>query len=218
MHKNVAKPASMALTQLLANSAVEAANSGPRNVKEYQRKVKPGDDMVTTSHLKPGNHCRPGGDEDEIDTHQKPGPPGSVPSVSILGEPARNNDRPIRTSMASDARCRTDSVVAPRVIRTTPWIKYAFRYSAANDITSVAQLTFGPRVRLVSQPNVRCQSYTRTIGLLVCFMVLTFALDIAARDSDCQNRNTNPASGGSSRSFSIISSLSKLWHRPTHQD
>ncbi len=59
--------------------------------------------------------------------------------------------------------------------------------------SGVAHLTFGPPVRLVSQPNVRCKSYTRTIGLLVFLMVLTFALDIAARDSKCQNRNTSVA-------------------------
>ncbi len=45
----------------------------------------------------------------------------------------------------------------------------------------VAHLTLGACVRLVSQPNVSCKSYTRNIGLLVFLMVLTFALDIAAQ-------------------------------------
>ncbi|MBA4173973.1 MAG: hypothetical protein C0511_15280 [Hyphomicrobium sp.] len=44
-----------------------------------------------------------------------------------------------------------------------------------NRNTSVAPLTFGPRPRLVSKPNVRGKSDTRTIELLVFFLVPTFA-------------------------------------------
>ena len=45
-------------------------------------------------------------------------------------------------------------------------------------------------MRLDSKPNVRCKSYSRIIVLLVFLMVLTFAPDLAALGSKCQNRNT----------------------------
>jgi len=51
----------------------------------------------------------------------------------------------------------------------------------------VARQTFGSRLRLDSKANVRCKSYSRILVLPVFLMVLTFARNLAARESKCQN-------------------------------
>ncbi len=101
----------------------------------------------------------------------------------------------VRLASQPNVRCKSDTrkislLVFLRVLTFALDIA-AGDSKCQNRNTSVAHLTFGPRVRLASQPNVRCKSDTRKISLLVFLRVLTFALDIAARDSKCQNRNTS---------------------------
>jgi hypothetical protein len=61
---------------------------------------------------------------------------------------------------------------------------------------SVAHLTFGPHSQHGLQPNVRCESNTRIIDLLVLLLVPTLALERAAEGTKCRNQNTRSAPAG----------------------
>ncbi len=86
---------------------------------------------------------------------------------------SRPQQRPVFQSLGPASPARVNSGAAPQGnhVRMAPAI-----FGKASR-SSVAHLTIGPRVRLVSEPYVRCKSDTRNIGLLAFLMVLAFAVD-----------------------------------------
>ena len=104
-------------------------------------------------------------------------------------------DTHLRLGSQSSVRCisctRIIELLVFLMVLTFARDRAAVGSKCQNRNTSAAHLTLDTHVQLGSQSSVRGISCTRIIDLLVFLMVLTFAGDLAAVGSKCQNRNTS---------------------------
>ena len=82
--------------------------------------------------------------------------------------------------------------------------------------TSAAHLTLDTHVRPGSRSSVRCISCATIIDFLLFLVVLTFARDLAAAGSKCQNRNTSAAHLTLDTQLRLGSQSSVRWISCTH--
>jgi len=124
---------------------------------------------------------------------------GLVAVAETLLRPPRETEpdtgNPIAETLTSDLECCM-SPLATLLNEGNQFMSVSVRS------TSAAHLTFGPRLRQVSSPNVRCKSYTRIIELLVFLLVPTFAPNRTPGEGKCRNRNTSAAKSRSAALFS----------------